>query len=91
MEIVTPDEFVRRTLGGRPNRMDTTIYEGCEYRCACGNVHVFSLSQTQVLRELPLMRLVLACPLGEDAVTCVKIRGWFKYRFQSLFGSLGKE
>ncbi len=92
MEIVTPDEFARRTLGGRPNRLDVTIYDGCEYQCACGEVHVFrpsgfEPSETQVLRELPWMRLVLACPLGEDAATCVKIRGWFKYRFQSLFGT----
>ena len=91
MEIVPLEEFMRRTLGGRPVQIDATIYEGCEYQCACGSMHVFRLSETQVLRELPWMRLVLACPRGEDAVTCVKIRGWFRYRFQSLFGYLGKE
>jgi len=86
MELVSLEEFGRRTMGGRPNMMDVSIYMGCRYECACGGTHKFDGVPDYILRELPGMRLVVACPDG-DAVTCIKIRGFFRYRFESLFGS----
>jgi len=86
MEVVSLQEFWRRTMGGRPNRMDVSIYMGCPYECACGNTHEFDGIPDRVLRELPGMRLVVSCPETE-AVTCIKIRGFFRYRLESLFGA----
>ena len=85
MEIVSVEEFFHRTMGGRPNRMDVSIYKGCEYECGCGRVHVFDPATITVLRELPKMRLVLACSEQENVVTCIKIKGWINFRFASLF------
>ena len=87
METLSLDEFIRRTMGGRPNQMDVAIYEGCEYECGCGRTHAFDPATTSVLRELPWMRLVLACPENENAVTCVRIKGWIRFRLKSLFAA----
>lgn len=89
MEVVTPGDFFARTMGGRPCQMDVTIYAGCCFECACGDSHTFDPSTVRVMRELPGMRLVLGCSTG-DAVTCVKIRGLFRYRLESLFGACGE-
>jgi hypothetical protein len=86
MDIVPIEEFLRRTMGGRPNQMNVSIYEGCPFECACGKTHTFEPCAVHVLRELPWMRLVLECPHG-PFVTCVSIKGWFRYRLKSLFGA----
>ena len=86
METVSIEEFFRRTMGGRPNEMVVNIYKGCRYECGCGQAHSFDPATTSVLRELPGMRLVLACPEQENVVTCVKVKGWIRFRFKSLFG-----
>ncbi len=85
MEIVSLEDFFRRTLGGRPNRMVVDIYNGVKFECACGQYHHFDLSLTPPVRELPRMRLVLPCP-DDKGLTCVKIRGFFRFRFVSLIG-----
>jgi len=67
--------------------MDTTIYDGHPFACACGEPHIFYTDKLEVLRELAGMRLVVVCPNGE-AITCVKVTGLFKFRgFKSLFGT----
>jgi len=86
MNIVPIADFICRTMGGRPNQMDVSIYAGCPFDCACGKSHAFDPGTIRVLRELPWMRLVLVCPEGEY-LTCVKIKGWFRYRLESLFGT----
>lgn len=86
MDIVPIEEFLRRTTGGRPNQMDVSIYAGCPLECACGNTHFFEPRAVRVLRELPAMSLVLQCPDG-PFVTCIQIKGWFRYRFETLFGA----
>jgi hypothetical protein len=87
VEIIPNDDFMRRTLGGRPNQMDMSAYEGHPYICACGEWHTFYTDQVPVLRELPRMRLVFACPNGH-AITCVRVSGIVRFKgFESLFGT----
>ncbi len=87
MEIIPFGQFMAQTFGGRPNQMGLAPYSGHPFECACGVRHVFDPLTVTVLRELPGMRLVLACPQG-DAVTCVKIKGLFRFKgFASLFGA----
>ena len=80
-------EFMQRTSGGRPNRMDMSIYVGHPFACACGETHTYFHSTIPVLRELPGMRLVFACPDGKH-LTCVKVLGIVQFKgFESLFGT----
>lgn len=76
---------MRQTMGGWPPQMDVSIYAGLEYDCACGRRHCFDPLTLKVLRELPGMRLVFICPESES-INCVKIRGFFRHRLESLFG-----
>lgn len=87
MEIVSFQEFMYRTAGGIPNGMKMSIYEGKTFECACGDKHHFSVATVPVMRELPKWQLVFACPNGK-AITCVSLKGLFKPRFESLFGTL---
>ena len=84
MEIYERDEFFSKTRGGRPNRSNMTPYIGKPFECACGKIHNFDDS-FNVVRELSGMRFVIACP-EKDYVTCVKITGSFRFKFESLFG-----
>jgi len=87
LELVPLEEFMARTVMGRPNQMDVTPYVGHEFECPCGVRHSFDPFRVKVLRELTWMRLVVSCPQGE-AVTCVKVRGIFRFKgFKSLFGA----
>ena len=61
-----------RTFGGRPNKMNMTVYYGLQYECACGKWHTID-GQSKVIRELPKMRLVISCANGTGAITCVKV------------------
>ena len=61
-----------RTFGGRPNKMNMTVYYGLQYECACGKWHTID-GQSKVIRELPKMRLVISCDNGTSALTCVKV------------------
>lgn len=89
--LVELDEFAARTAGGRENQMNTRIYEGAPYWCACGEKHVFAEDEVRVLRELAGMRLVLLCP-SSDALTCVKVNGAISFSgFESLFGTVSAE
>lgn len=86
LELVSFEEFAQRTMGGCPNQMNTVLYQGAHFSCACGQQHVFQQGSVNVLHELTGMRLVLACPSSE-AVTCVKVKGLAKFRgFQAQFG-----
>lgn len=87
--MVSPEEFLRETIGGRPNQMQLSIYEGITFDCACGRQHEFSIACVPILREFPGMRLVFGCPEGIDALTCVRIKGLIRFRFVSLFGTKG--
>ena len=86
--LVSQDEFMVKTMGGRPNRMDTSIYDGHPFDCACGDTHIFSTASVPIMRELAGMKLVLACPNGEG-ITCVKVTGgMLRFKgFRSLFGA----
>ena len=85
MEIVSLEQFMSRTFGGRPVTLDVSIYEGMIYECACGAEHSFSGDTSEVLRELRGMQLVLRCP-SRGAITCVKIAGLFHPSLKSQFG-----
>jgi len=75
-------------MGGRPNKMDMSPYDGESFLCACGKTHMFYLGKVHVLRELPNMRIVFACPDQPVFVTCLKIKGLFRFKgFESLFGA----
>jgi hypothetical protein len=90
MEIIAFNEFMVRTFGGWPVQMDLSIYDDIEFECACGKKHVFTKSGIKILRELSGMKLVIACP-NEVGITCIKIKGIFKYKFVSLFGTLNEQ
>ena len=83
VEKISFDEFMQRTMGGRPCALSVGIYFGCTYECGCGKTHNFN-SATEILREIPMLKLVLQDPECEY-VTLIKIKGFFKYRFESLF------
>ena len=85
VEKISADEFIRRTMGGRPCALQVGIYYDCTYECGCGKTHTFT-SRTQILREVPMLKLVLKDPDCEY-ITFIKIRGLFKYRFESLFSA----
>jgi hypothetical protein len=88
MQLVTSDEFFQATMGGRPNRLNMAPYEGVPFQCACGQAHPYHASAVPVLRELRGMRLVLPCPVTERHLTCVKVKGFFRFKgFESLFGA----
>ncbi|DAB40861.1 MAG TPA: hypothetical protein CFH81_00730 [Sulfurovum sp. UBA12169] len=92
MRILEPTDFFAETLGGRPSQMDTSAYDGHPFECACGQIHDFDSLNVAVLRELTKMRLVLACPVNDGYITCVKVKGWFRFKgFESLFGTKVEE
>jgi hypothetical protein len=86
VELVRTEDFMRQTMGGWPCQMECSIYAGLPFECACGKVHIFDPAITEVLRELSWMRLVLGCP-DSESITCVKLKGFFRVRFESLFGA----
>jgi len=88
MKLLDTTNFFAETLGGRSSQMDTSTYNGHPFECACGQIHEFNSHQVEVLRELTRMRLVLACPINDGYVTCVKVKGWFRFKgFESLIGT----
>ena len=92
MKLLDPIDFFSETLGGRPSQMNTSVYNGYPFECACGQIHEFDSSQIEVLRELTKMRLVLVCPVNDGYITCVKIKGWFRFKgFESLIGTKVEE
>ena len=88
LEKIPIEDFMQRTRGGWPVQMDLHIYEGVHYECVCGRNHAFDGST--VLRELGGMKLVVECP-NDQGVTCIRIKGFIKYSFVSLFGSRDTE
>ncbi|WP_375754894.1 hypothetical protein [Corallococcus exercitus] len=87
LEIVSWEEFKRRVLMGWSPRMGMSIYQALSFDCACGERHLFG--QAAPLKELPGMRLVLSCPRLAANGTCVKVKGLFRIRLESEFGSVG--
>jgi hypothetical protein len=88
MKLLSSTDFFAETMGDRPNKMEMNAYHGHPFLCACGKTHVFYLGQVEVLRELPKMRLVFECPDQPNFVTCVKVKGIFRFKgFESLFGT----
>jgi len=86
VEKINFDEFMQRTMGGRPCALSVGIYHSCTYECGCGKTHNFN-SATKILREIPMLKLVLQDPKCKY-VTLIKIKGIFKYRFESLFSAI---
>ena len=72
MEHLPPNEFVTRIARGWDPKMNTSIYDGLGFRCACGESHPFDSARTTPLVELSGMRLVVKCPTSHH-VTCIKV------------------
>lgn len=87
MEQLTASELVTRISNGRKPKLDTTIYDGLTFGCACGQFHSFDTNLTPPEVELPGMRLVIKCP-ESNHLTCIRIRGFLRRRLESLFGAL---
>ena len=85
MKLLSPTDFFAETMGGRYSKMDTSIYDGNPFQCACGKKHLFFSNEIDVIRELSGMRLVFQCPDQSEFATCVKVKGLFRYKFDSLF------
>ena len=89
VKVVDSREFVQNTMGGRPCQLDLSIYDGLYYECGCGEVHCFHSYATEVMREIPMLKIVIYdshCGYG----TLVKIKGFFKYRLESLLSTSTK-
>tara|TARA_B100000242_G_C42935708_1_gene433964 strand:- start:351 stop:623 length:273 start_codon:yes stop_codon:yes gene_type:complete len=82
VKVVNMDEFFSNTMGGRPCQLDTSIYSGLDYECGCGSTHRWSPSAMPVIREIPVLRIVIDNP-SCGFVTLVKIKGIFSYKLQS--------
>lgn len=89
MKLLDLPDFHAATFGGHPLSSDMSPYLGMTYECACGEAHQFYPWVTKIIREIPIMKFVVVCPAG-DVLTCVKIKGLFKPRFESLFGHIDK-
>ncbi len=63
-----------------PNKMDTSAYDENPFQCACGKTHLFFSDEVDVFRELSKMRLVFQCPEQSNFVTCVKVKGLFRFK-----------
>jgi len=89
MQMIDMAEFFAFTLQhGWAPRMKMSIYNGKEYGCICGSVHVFD--HAHVVRELPRMHAVIECDEG-IGLTCVKIKGIFFTRLLAQYGALSPE
>ena len=86
MKIVPQEDFLAETMGGWPVQSNMTAYAGKSFDCACGKNHQFSGEQSEVLRELPMMKYVFRCPT-RDGLTLVKIKGFFSIKIESLLGA----
>jgi len=87
LKLLDSTTFFAETLGGRPSQMGTSAYDGYPFECAWGQIHEFDSRQIEVFRELTKIRLVLACPINDGYITCVKVKGWFIFKgFKSLIG-----
>ena len=87
VKILSFEEFFENTLGGRPNQAQMHIYNGKEYECGCGDRNLFYETDINVIRQLPGgLKFVF---LNEKCgfVTCVKIKGLFSYKIESLFSA----
>ena len=87
VKTVNVEEFFSNTMGGRPCQLEMHIYEGCIFECGCGGAHTYSNHSTKILREIPILKLVLQ-QKGCKYVTLIKIKGFFKYRFESLLSAI---
>lgn len=87
VKLLSTIDFFAEAMEERPNKMDMSAYQGDPFQCACEKSHLFHSNQIQVLRELTNMRLVFECPDQPIFVTCVKVKGIFRFKgFESLFG-----
>ena len=89
VKVVQIEEFYQNTFGGRPCQLDTSIYAGVKYDCGCGSSHAWDPYMMPVIRELPMLKLVIDNP-SCGYVTFVKIKGFFKYRFESIVSCLNR-
>jgi len=87
VEIVDLETFMSNTMGGRPCQLQMHIYQNCKFECGCGETHTYSSHSTEVVREIPIFKLVLQ-QKGCKYVTLIKIKGFFTYKFESLLSSI---
>ena len=62
-------------------------FTGVPFDCGCGKTHIFSPSSTEIVREVPMLKLVLQ-QNNCKYITAIKIRGFFKYKFETLFSAI---
>ncbi len=87
MKIISNDEFIDLSANGWEVHMNTTPYINHTFECACGKEHKFN-QYIRIIRELPKQRLIFVCPDDISYVTCVKVKGWFRFKgFESLYGT----
>ena len=86
MEILSQEQFIQRTVGGRPNRMDISPYSNKEFECGCGKKHKLGNSSVNVLRELTYMKLVVKS-VECGYVNCIQVKGFFRVKLNTLFSS----
>ncbi len=85
IEVVSMDEFDRKTLGGVPLRRKMDVFEGVPYECGCGETHIFSSSQTRVFCELGGRDYVFWC--HNEYLTLIKIKGFSPFKCKSLLSA----
>ena len=89
VKVVSLEEFYQSTFGGRPCQLNMSIYSGLNYECGCGSEHSWEPYSMPVIRELPGLKVVIANSKC-DFVTFVKIKGFFKYSFESIISAGNK-
>lgn len=85
VDVVSKDEFDRKTLGGVPLKLKMHVYDGIPYECGCGETHLFSPSQTRVVCEIGTRDFVFLCL--NEYVTLVKVKGFTSHKFKSLLSA----
>lgn len=87
MQLLSSSDFFTETSNGRFSKMKTEIYDGKPFQCACGKTHFFYTGDVGVVREVFFMKLVVECPDQPNFLSCIKIKGLFRYKFESLLGT----
>ena len=84
-------EMLRRKKANNDNILDCGVGGGRDKgkmkEGGCGSSHRWDPYMMPVIRELPMLKLVIDNP-SCGYVTFVKIKGFFKYRFESIVSCL---
>jgi hypothetical protein len=89
VDVVSMEEFDRKTVGGVPLKKRMNVFDGIPYECGCGETHQFSPSQTRVFCELGGRDYVFWCL--NEYLTLVKVKGFATHKFKSLLSAKKEE